>query len=145
MKSMLALVAVLLMMGLSACGRDSFPSEFDEKPTRRFAPSDNEYFGPPEPALKQLLVAENKNGASTEFCVIGYAYPDNVVNVWVHWISEQRLLLWRGNSDEELRDQGLEMAERDLKIGKDTVETKDDIKGSTSLVTLAWWQAVKQE
>lgn len=145
MKSMLVWLAALLMLGMSACSRDSFPSEFDEKPTKRFAPADSEYFGPPEPALKQLLIAENKNGATNEFCVIGYAYTDNIVNVWVHWMNEQRLLLWRGNSDEELREQGLVMADRNLTLGKDTVETKEDIQGSTYLVTRAWWQAVAQD
>lgn len=141
----LFLLAALATIGLSACGRDSFPSEFEEKLTQRFAPTDSEYYGPPEPALKQLLVAENKNGAKNQFCVVGYAYPDEIVDVWVHWIDQQRLLLWRGNSDEELREQGLVMAQRDLELGKDTVETKDDIKGSTFLVTRAWWQAVAQD
>jgi hypothetical protein len=145
MKSVVVALAALLMIGISACSRDSFPAEFEEKPTRRFAPADNEYFGPAEPALKQLLVAENKNGAKNEFCVIGYAYTENIVNVWVHWMNEQRLLMWRGNSDEELRAQGLVMAERDLSLDKDTVKTKDDIKGSTYLVTRAWWQAVAQD
>lgn len=145
MKSTLAWLAPLLIIGVSACSRDSFPAQFDEKPTQRFAPSTNEYYGPPEPALKQLLISENKNGAKNEFCVVGYAYADNIVNVWVHWSNEQRLLLWRGNSDEEMRQQGLVMAERDLTLGKDTVEKKDDIKGSTYLVTRAWWQAVAKD
>jgi hypothetical protein len=145
MRSTLVVLTALWVMGISACSRDSFPSEFDEKPTQRFAPAENEYFGPPEPALKQLLLAENKNGVKNEFCVIGYAYTDNIVNVWAHWMNEQRLLLWRGNSDEELREQGLVMADRDLALDEDTVETKDDIKGSTYLVTRAWWRAVAQD
>jgi hypothetical protein len=145
MKSTIASLAALLMIGISDCNGDTFPSEFDEKPTRRFAPSNSEYYGPPEPALKQLLVGESKNGVRNEFCVICYAYAGKIVNVWVHWINEQRLLLWRGNSDEELREQGLVMARRDLRLGEDTVETEDDIKGSTFLVTHAWWQAVTQD
>jgi hypothetical protein len=134
-----------LMIAISASNCDSFPAEFNEKPTLRFAPSTSEYYGPPEPALRQLLVAENKNGATNEFCVVGYAYVDKIVNVWVHWINEQRLLMWRGNSDEELREQGLVTAQRDLRFGKDTVETKDDIKGSTFLVTRVWWRAVARD
>jgi hypothetical protein len=145
MKSTIALFAALVMVGTAAGNCDSFPSEFDEKPALRFAPSTSEYFGPPEPALKQLLVAENKNGATNEFCVVGYAYADKIVNVWVHWINEQRLLMWRGSSDEELREQGLMMAQRDLRLGEDTVETEDDINGSTFLVTRAWWQAVTRD
>jgi hypothetical protein len=145
MKSAMALLAALQMIGISTGNCESFPWEFDDKPALRFAPSTSEYYGPPEPALKQLLVAENKNGATNEFCVIGYAYADKIVNVWVHWINEQRLLMWRGNSDEELREQGLAMAQKDLRLGKDTVETKDDIKGSTFLVTRAWWEAVTRD
>jgi Lrp/AsnC family leucine-responsive transcriptional regulator len=116
MKSTMGLFAALLMIGISAGNCDAFPSEFDEKPVLRFAPSNSEHYGPPEPALKQLLVAESKNGATNEFCVVGYAYADRIVNVWVHWINEQHLLMWRGNSDEELCEQGLVMAQRDLSL-----------------------------
>jgi hypothetical protein len=139
------MLAALLMMGISASISEAFPQEFDQKPTWRFEPSKSGFYGPPEPALKQLLVSEHKNGATNEFCVVGYAYAHNVINVWVHWINEQRLLLWRGNSDEELREQGLVMAKRDLKLGRDTVETEADIKGSTFLVTRAWWQSVSHD
>jgi hypothetical protein len=145
MRSTIALLAAVVMIGISTCRGETFPSELDEKPSQRFAPSDNEYYGPPEPALKQLLVAENRNDVANEFCVIGYLYDDKIVNVWVHWINEQRLLMWRGSSDEDLREQGLVMAQRDLRLGTDTVETTDDIKGSTFLVTRAWWQAVAQD
>lgn len=50
-----------------------------------------------------------------------------------------------GGLDEETRTDGLVMARRDLKLGKDTVETLDDIKGSTYLVTRGWWQAVAKD
>ncbi len=145
MKRIIVLFLVLMMIGIPACSRDSFPAEFDEQPTQRFDPSGDEYYGPPEPALKNLVTGENKNGATNQFCVIGYAYADKNASAWVHWLGEQRLLLWRGNSDQELREQGLTMAQRDLKLGEDTVETQSDINGSTYLVTRAWWQAVTQD
>jgi hypothetical protein len=140
-----ALFLAVLIFGTSACSRASFPAEFDEQPTQRFDPAGKEHYGPPEPALKKLLIAENKNRTTHPFCVVGYAYADNVSTVWVHWIDEQRLLLWRGNSDQALREQGLVMSKRDLKLGEDTVEAEDDIQGSTYLVTRAWWQAVTQD
>jgi hypothetical protein len=40
---------------------------------------------------------------------------------------------------------GLVMARRDLRLGEDTVETEDDINGSTFLVTRAWWHAVSRD
>src|SRR5688572_22088500 len=79
MKSTLALLVALLMTSIPACTRDSFPAEFDEKPTQRFDPSNNEYYGPPEPALQQLLAGENKNGTTNRFCVVGYVYADQIV------------------------------------------------------------------
>jgi hypothetical protein len=34
---------------------------------------------------------------------------------------------------------------RDLKLGKDTVERAEEINGSTYLVTRAWWNAVAED
>ena len=145
MKATIAWLAPLLMIALLACSRDSFPAEFGEKPTRRFDPASDGYYGPPKPALMQLLLGESKNGTTNQFCVVGYEYANGIVNVWVHWLNEQRLLLWNSNSDQELREHGLVTAQRDLALGEDTVETEDDIKGSTYLVTRAWWQAVAKD
>jgi hypothetical protein len=140
-----ALMIAALMTAIAACTADSFPAEFDEKPVKRFVAAQNEYYGPVEPALEQLVLSDNKNERASQFCVVGYAYAGKTVNVWVHWANEERLILWRGNSDPELREQGLTMSKRNLKLGEDTVETADDIKGSTYLVTRAWWQAVAKD
>ena len=145
MKSRIGLLSAMLVLVATACSMESFPSEFEQKPSGRIDVSQSEYYGAAEPALRQLLIEENKNQGTNQFCVIGYAYPNKIVNVWVHWNNEQRLILWRGNSDQEMREQGLVISQRDLKLGKDTVETQNDIKGSTYLVTRAWWQAVAKD
>src|SRR5437868_4689536 len=145
MKRRMLVLSAWLMLAVAACNMDSFPPEFEEKPVKRFVASDNEFYGPAEPALKQLLVDESKNSGTNQFCIVGYAYADKIINVWVHWVNGDRLLLWRGSSDPQSREQGLLMAQRDLKLGKDTVETPDQINGSTYLVTRAWWQAVAKD
>jgi len=144
MNSRVAILSASLML-LAGCADDSFPIEFDPRPTRRIDPSLSEYYGPAEPALKKLLVSKRKNDATNHFCVVGYEYSATENDVWVHWTEEQRLLLWRDNSDPELREKGLVSAKSNLKLDKDTVQTPDEINGSSYLVTRAWWQAVAKD
>ena len=130
----------------SACwAEEVFPEAFEQKPLSRFAPSSSEFFGPLAPAAKRLVQAEKKNHWHQHFCAIGYKYGDGEIKVWVHWREGKRLLLWQGNSDLEMREKGLILANRDLLLGKDTVEHKEDIQGSTFLETRAWWEAVAQD
>lgn len=121
---------------------DSFPDAFEQLPSARFAPSSNEFFGPLAPAAKRLVLAEQKSYSPQHFCAIGYKYPEGAISVWVHWKEGQRLLLWRGDSDKKMREKGLVNTNRDLKLGKDTVERKEDLHGSTFMETRAWWEAV---
>ena len=147
MKSLLCLLTALVLgfsAGASRAG-EAFPPEFDQVPLGRFAPSRSEFFGPLAPAAKRLVLFEKKNRAPQHFCAVGYTHSEGQVNVWVHWKEGKRLLLWRGNSDPDLREKGLIQARRDLKLGKDTVERSDDLKGSTYMTTRAWWEAVAKD
>lgn len=121
---------------------DSFPRAFERKPASRFAPSSSEFFGPLAPAAKRLVLAEEKNRSRQHFCAIGYKYPEGAITVWVHWKEGQRLLLWRGDSDHEMREKGLVDTNRDLKLRRDTIERKEELNGSTFMETRAWWEAV---
>lgn len=67
------------------------------------------------------------------------------MNVWVHWQEEKRLIMWDGSLYEDTRERGLLTARRDLELGKDTVETENDINGSSYLVTKRWWHAVAND
>jgi hypothetical protein len=136
---------VLALVAACSCATNGFPKEFDEKPTARFRPAENLYYGPPDPALRALVAFNHKNGVPNHFCVVGYRWPSDNLTVWVHWQEEQRLLLWRGNSDPEMRRDGIIYAQVDLKLGKDTVESGDEIRGSTYLTTRAWWEAVAKD
>lgn len=136
---------LLPLFSFAACAIEAFPPEFEQKPVKRVVAAEDGYYGPPERAIRKLLLGEKKNKRTNHFCVVGYAWPDNNVQVWVHWTQEQRLLLWRDNSDIEMREKGLIHAQRNLKLGKDTVEKAADIQGSTYLVTRAWWQAVSKD
>jgi hypothetical protein len=134
-------VFVLLLASTSHAG-EKFPAEFDPPPAKRFIAADNLGYGPPEPAIKKLLLAAKKNKKLNHFCVISYELRSGNTHVWAHWREEKSLLLWRAGISEESRVNGLVMAHRDLKLGRDTVATPDDINGSTYLETHAWWHAV---
>lgn len=130
----------------SAClAEETFPEAFEQKPLSRFVPSSSDFFGLLAPAAKRLVLAEKKNRWHQHFCAIGYKYAEGGINVWVHWREDKRLLLWQGSSDPEMREKGLIHANRDLLLGKDTVERKEDIQGSTFLETRAWWESVAQD
>jgi hypothetical protein len=137
---------ILLLLALAVgCATADFPQELAPKPSARFSPAQDPYYGPPLPALQALLLLGGKNQATNHFCVVGYKWPDGNAAVWVLWREEQRLMLWRDNSDPELRAQGLVHAQRDLKLGKDTVANEAEIRGSTYLVTRAWWESVAKD
>lgn len=140
--SSLLCVGLLGLASASCFADDAFPAALEQKPSSRFAPSTNEFFGPLAPAAKRLVLAEEKNRSRQHFCAIGYKYPGGPVSVWVHWKEGQRLLLWRGDADQEMREKGLVDTNRDLKLGKDTVERREEINGSTFMETRAWWVAV---
>jgi hypothetical protein len=136
------LCLLFLVLALPTYATDKFPPEFDPKPLKRTIPDNDPYYGPPRIAIRKLLSFEKKNRHTNHFCVIGYAWPDNRLDIWVYWAEEKRLLQWRGFSDQQRREAGLITAQADFKLGKNTVATPDDINGNNDLVTLAWWHAV---
>jgi hypothetical protein len=135
----------LLLYSFNLYATENFPKEFEPKPINRVMPSKDPYYGAPETAIEKMLLFKRKNSSKNHFCVIGYAWPDNYIDVWVHWKEDKRLLQWRGNSDKGMRENGLIYAQSDLQLGKNTVATPEDIKGSNYLVTNAWWNALTKD
>jgi hypothetical protein len=135
----------LLLHAFTIRAAETFPKEFDPPPEKRIMAADVSGYGPPEPAIRKRLLAQKKNNKTQHFCVVGYVWPDDYPIVWVHWIEEKSLLLWRSGNSEEQREKGLIMARQNLKLGRDTVATPDDINGSTYLETHAWWHAVADD
>ncbi|MCC8393536.1 hypothetical protein LJ656_13130 [Paraburkholderia sp. MMS20-SJTR3] len=132
----------LLILASPLHAADSFPPEFTPTPLKRAVPDKDPYYGPPEVALRKLLSFEKKNRRTNHFCVIGYAWPNDGLDIWVHWVEEKRLLQWRGFADQERRETGLITAQADFRLGKNTVATPDDINGRNDVVTGTWWRAV---
>jgi hypothetical protein len=95
--------------------------------------------------LQALVRARQRNQTGNHFCVVGYRWPGDTATVWVHWSEERRLLLWRDNADAELRTKGLILAQRDLRLGEDTVGSAAEIRGSTYRVSEGWWHAVVRD
>jgi hypothetical protein len=132
----------LMVLASPAHATDQLPAEFDPQPLKRAIPDNDPYYGPPEVAIRKLLSSEKKNLVTNHFCVIGYAWPNDGLDIWVYWADEKRLLQWRGFSDRKRREAGLITAQADFRLGKNTVATTSDINGRNDVVTRAWWDAV---
>jgi hypothetical protein len=63
----------------------------------------------------------------------------------VHWKEERVLILWDGSEYPDSRDKGLIHTRRNLELDKDTVETEEELNGSTYLETRAWWESVAKD
>ncbi|MBC8749577.1 hypothetical protein OKW43_003633 [Paraburkholderia sp. WC7.3g] len=143
MKQLVHLFCFFLLVLVSpAQATDNFPPEFDPKPLKRTLPDNDPYYGPPEVAIRKLLSSEKKNRGTNHFCVVGYAWPNNGLDIWVYWADEKRLLQWRGFSDRKRREAGLITAQADFALEENTVATPNDINGRNDVVTRAWWYAV---
>jgi len=139
-----ALIASLIAVSLPAAA-DSLVDLFDVPPSNRFSVSQNPYFLKPERAIRNRIAFEKRNHVTNHFCVVGYEWPDGGIQVWVNWREQKTNILWDGNEDRELRELGLMATRRNLRLGKDTVETNNDIGGSTYLVTRRWWQGIADD
>jgi hypothetical protein len=143
MKRLVHYFCISLMVLVSPVhATDKLPAEFDPQPLKRAIPDNDPYYGPPEVAIRKLLSSEKKNLVTNHFCVIGYAWPNDGLDIWVYWADEKRLLQWRGFSDRKRREAGLITAQADFRLGKNTVATTSDINGRNDVVTRAWWDAV---
>ncbi|WP_029043046.1 hypothetical protein [Cupriavidus sp. WS] len=124
---------------------DDLPATFGSPPKGRFVVSKSPYFLHPERAMRQRVAFDKKNRVTNHFCVVGYEWPDGNLQVWVNWKEEKTNILWDGSEYRDMREAGLTTARRNLKLGRDTVETVDDINGSTYLVTHARWHSIADD
>jgi hypothetical protein len=145
MKKILCCLAALISLTCTLShAEDVFP-DFGTKPSGRFLVSKNQYFIDPERALKNRVALEKKNRVANHFCIVGYNWASGNFAVWVHWKEEKLLMSWDGSKYQDTRERGLMAARRNLKLGRDTVETDDDINGSSYLETRAWWEGVAKD
>jgi hypothetical protein len=86
------------------------------------------------------LVAERGKQPVNHFCIIGYKPPDGEPNVWVHWVEENRLILWEPYTADAGADRKKDMlrSRRNLDLANDVVASGSDLQGSTYRVTRAW-------
>jgi hypothetical protein len=143
MKNLIAYFLLALALCMNCYAKEDFPSS--EKPKKRVSVSEDPYYKNSDKAFKNLISQERKNKKTNHFCVIGYIFNRDVPVVWVHWREESRLILWEGGQSQSWRDDSLAMGRRDLKLGKDTVESEKDLNGSTYLTTNKWWHAVADD
>ncbi|MFC5473067.1 hypothetical protein [Paraherbaspirillum soli] len=143
-KILCCLVALTSFTSIASHAEDDYP-DFGTKPSERFSVSRSPYFIRPERALKNRIVSDKKNRSTNHFCIVGYNWASGNSMVWVHWKEERALILWGGSIYPDSRDRGLMTARRNLVLGKDTVETEDELNGSTYIETRAWWEGVAKD
>jgi hypothetical protein len=142
---LLALLVSSAIISGNVRAADDLPEGFSEKPNQRFVASKNPYYQRPEDAISSRVADDAKNHRVNHFCVVGYQWKTGVTNAWVLWKEEATLILWEGNRYPDLRKRSLITSRRNLKLGRDTVKTEDDINGSTYLVTEQWWHAIADD
>lgn len=109
------------------------------KPAQTFKVASNPDYAHVEASLAEL-VNERATKPLNHFCVIGYKPPAAEPVVWVHWLEENRLILWEPYSAEAGADQKKDIlrSRRNLNLATDVVASEADLHGSTYRVTKAW-------
>jgi len=141
----IGLVAAVLSAPLPAGAGADLPDAFGSPPRGRFVVSRNPYFLNPERTIRNRVAIDGKNRVTNHFCVVGYEWPNGNLQVWVNWREQKTNILWDGSIYKDTREKQLTMARRNLRLGKDTVATQDDLNGSTYLETHAWWHAIADD
>lgn len=118
-----------------------------------------------ESAARPMLTAVQRNHQRNHFCVIGYAEDTGgggeaapFPSYFVHWREGRQLIQWEGVREIEwshevdqadvltgVVDADLLLVRRRNQLGADTVETSDELAGSTYLVTRTWWNRVVED
>lgn len=111
----------------------------------RFRVSADPGYLDPRATIKYLLAIERANRERNRFCVVGYKFPSGNELAWVVWEEERLMMLWDPSLYADTRLKALTRARRNLKLGRDTVATENDINGSTYIVTVDWWISIADD
>jgi len=146
MKKALAILVFLALgvWGGARAGTD-LPDAFIGSALGRFKVSSDPDFQNSRATIKYLLAREGANQRRNRFCAVGYRFPSGNSQVWVLWEEERLLMLWDPSEYADWRLKALTMARRNLKLGRDTVATENDINGSTYITTVDWWISVADD
>jgi hypothetical protein len=115
-------------------------------PVRYFDTTTDAKFSAPQLAMKMLLIYESKNQRTNHFCVIGYEWGDGDRQAPVFWKEGEKIIWWDGGSSESRDDLNsiAVYAKRNI-LGKDTVDTADEIGTSTYLMLRSGVEAIIQD
>ncbi|WP_454765124.1 hypothetical protein [Cupriavidus campinensis] len=145
MRKIRHLFTLLTLCLMNAHASDDLPPGIAKSADGRTKVAASPYYQNPASAMKYLVAKEGKNLQRNRFCAVGYNMHKGYPMTWVLWEEERTLILWRGSSDADVRTGGLWMARRNLKLGRDTVATENDINGSTYITTVDWWISVADD
>lgn len=140
------LLAVLPAVGsLSVMASTALPEGFGTTPIARFNVSADAGYRQPAKAMAYLVAKTSNNDRRNHFCVVGYQWASGNEQAWVFWEEERTLKLLDPSLYADTRLKALTMARRNLKLGRDTVATENDINGSTYIVTVDWWISIADD
>lgn len=144
-KMLLLLLSLILLPAAGVRADPKLPDAVSDSALGRIKPSAVPSYRDPRSTIRYLVANEEQNRRRNRFCVVGYKYPSGMKQAWVLWEEERLLMLWDGSLYADTRLKALTMARRNLKLGRDTVATENDINGSTYIVTVDWWISIADD
>jgi hypothetical protein len=124
--STFVLVAIIYSISTWA---DSTPKMAEEK---TFDVKSDVTFSNYKSLIDGLARRRGTHWAINNFCVVGLLNDDQTKSVWILWSQGRKIYLWEG------QDEVLEKTRGTIDLGKDVVNTENDLHGSTYLVTKVW-------
>lgn len=133
--TLVAVLAVIAVMANSATAASADGSA-DDAPGAPVSIAGLAGFEEPRRVLGSLLTSR-RGPVRHSFCVVGYRHgTPAATTAWVHWRQGKRLVLWEPAAPGQQAD--LARSRRSLDLTKDVVDTPEQLKGSSYLVTRAW-------
>jgi hypothetical protein len=115
---------------------------YEPLPVKYFDTTADVKFSTPQLALKMFLIGAKKNRRTNHFCVIGYEWADGRREAPVFWKEGKEIMWWDGGSTTSWEDVNSIRHSKSNILGKDTVETFNEIRGSTYLMVRSGMEAI---
>jgi hypothetical protein len=87
-------------------------------------------------AVLRDFMSHNAPGTEANFCIVGFAHDQDWQQAWVLWAQGDRILDWGGEPKM--------VAPRETNLKTDVVASKEQIGGSTYLVTQEWVNRLRE-
>lgn len=86
----------------------------------------------------RVFLKSARVGKQADFCVLGQIASDGTKSAWISWRQGRQIILWDGGESD------LRQSRRKILIDKDVVNTEDELRGSSYLVTRKWVEELNE-